>query len=954
MVKMAEVPKDIFTPKDTKKFNDITKNTLTLFIYNKNLLFKSERKVIDESNLKVRTELRKDIAVAPVEVLALFDGVEIKENIIKRNEYTVDLNKCNFTIAPFMHFGKLYVPIIETAKALGLDGDVFYKNRLIIIGEKEDIKNAGEIINKNPNIAVAGADELIGKYDAYKFTHEDFIVAKNKWREYLVGTPETINLNDEGMQKKLKAIENNAKKLLAEMNREPDAVILWGENPPSISGHVIEQYSKINALAHAWGTYGTELYHDENLKKDIIYAFKWMYENMYGEAEIEDRGWRSVNDFNWWDWYVGGPENLTDAMLITEELFTEEEKRRYLKLFKYLLDTWRLSYTQNECSGRMAVETKCALLLEDPERLTIASNDFHNLLEVVLEGPGTHTDYGNYQHGSPYNLMYGVAAFNRIIRVGSCLSGTPLEFTSHRMYNQYKQFEYMFDAAMFKGRGFICYKGRASCESEMTIGYELVNLFAKMIGNFGPEEDDAIRKFIKYSVSTDEQKNTIINSCSLSSYSVINSVLNDITIPAEDLKEYAHAWFSADRATQHRKGYAFMLSMPSYRHPNYECINYNNKTGWYMNEGALYLYTKTDMHEFDGVNFILNDRVSSNIPGTTTDVRKRPEVSISEGYVPNNDIVGCMDFEKLYISAGMDYTAYNMEKAEEKPDTGYGGGNPKFINDLVAKKAYFMFDKECVCLGAGINSTMNSDIVTTLEHRSIVKLYETEKENKITVNGDELTGDKYELKFKNPTYACNEGFSGFVFLDVPEITVSKYYYAYNRKRAKEISGDYVNVIQYEPTKGSNYIEILLNHGKNPVNASYAYAVLPYASDETLKSYSENPEIEIIANTNSCQAVKKPSLNITSIFFYEAGECAGIKVNKPCLVTFKETNGEFKIKIAEPTNKVDTLEIEIDKKLSLIKADGRFENRCGDICKLTLNTSRSQGEGYEALFKIEEN
>ena len=194
-----------------------------------------------------------------------------------------------------------------------------------------------------------------------------------------------------------------------------------------------------------------------------------------------------------------------------------------------------------------------------------------------------------------------------------------------------------------------------------------------------------------------------------------------------------------------------------------------------------------------------------------------------------------------------------------------------------------------------------------------------------------------------------EDLAGYVFFDAENISVSKYTFAYD----KEIAAEY-NKEAYVPnlTKEDRpFMEIAINHGKNPVNASYAYVVLPYATDSELKAYYENPEIEIISNTNSCQAVKKPSLNITSIFFYEKGECAGIKVNKPCLVTFKEENGEFKIKIAEPTNKVDTLEIEIDKKLSLIKADGRFETECGDICKLTLNTSLSQGEGYEALFKI---
>ena len=953
MVKMAEVPKDIFTPEYTKKFIELTKNTLTLFIYNKNLLYKSERKVIDENNAKVRTELRKDIAVAPLDVLALFSDVEIRANIIKRNEYTVDLNKCNFTIAPFMHFGKLYVPIIEVAKALGLDGDVFYKNRLIIIGEKEEINNIGEIINKNPNIAVAGADELIGKYDAYKFTHEDFKIAKDKWRKSIVGSPETIDLNDEGIQVKLKSIEKTAEELINTMNRGENIPILWGTEKPTLSHELMDQYHMLCAVARAFGTYGTKYYKDEKVKEDILFALRWMYENMYGVAELEERGWRSIHAFNWWYWYCGAPEALTDTILIMEEYLTKEQVSDYMMLFKWLLNNWRLEYTQDQCSGRMAVGTKAALILEDPERLTISSNDYHIMLDIVLTGPGTHTDYCNYQHGLPYNLCYGFSNLHRVLRVGANLAGTPLEFASHRYYNQFMLFKYMFDAAIFRGRGFKSFKGRGVTDFEIGSGVEAASLIVPMIGNYGPEEDDFIRRFIKYSMVTPENKEKLKGAASISAYKTINDIFLDESLPNENTRKFAHAWFSADRAAQQRGNYAFSLAMPSYRHPSYECINHCNKTGWYTGDGSLMLYTVSDPEEYNGENFVLNERYAAKVPGTTVDMRKREAVSISEGWYPSDEKVGCMDFDKEFIVAGMDYTSYNMPEAENKVDKGHGGGNPKFINDLVAKKAYFMFDKECVCIGTGINSTMNSDIVTTVENHRLFKLSNNKLgDDIISVNGEILENTLYEKTYENPKYARMEDLAGYVFFDAANVNVSKYTFAYD----KEIAAEY-NKEAYVPnvTKEDRpFMEIAINHGKNPVNASYAYVILPYATDSELKAYYESPEIEIIANTNSCQAVKKPSLNITSIFFYEAGECAGIKVTKPCLVTFKEANGEFKIKIAEPTNKVDTLEIEIDKKLSLIKADGRFETDCSDICKLTLDTSLSQGEGYEALFKIEEN
>ena len=205
----------------------------------------------------------------------------------------------------------------------------------------------------------------------------------------------------------------------------------------------------------------------------------------------------------------------------------------------------------------------------------------------------------------------------------------------------------------------------------------------------------------------------------------------------------------------------------------------------------------------------------------------------------------------------------------------------------------------------------------------------------------------FDLHIDATRYACVEDFAGFLFIDAPKVTVSKYLCA----------PDYDPNDTYSPVPKPEkvtrpFVEITIDHGKNPENASYAYAVLPYADDEKLKKYAEDPHFEIISNTDKIQAVKEKTLGITGIIFYEAGQCAGIEVNKPCLVTYRETGGEFKIKVCEPTNKVDSLEIEIDKKLSLITHDNRYSVECGTNTKLTLNTARSQGEGYEAKFRVE--
>lgn len=958
MINMEDICLDEYTSEDMEKFISHAKDVLVLFIYNKNRLYNGCRCQIDEGNSKVRTELRSGISFAPVSVLSAMDGctaegcsVTYGANTLVfaagNTEYTLNGDVHSFTAAPFEMYGHTYIPVKEAAEALGLTGYVYYDSRLTVIGPKNAADAFNAAVADNPALVYAGADAVIGEYDAYKFTHEDYMAAKDKWRKYLVGTPDTIDTNDPIMMDKVNSAANHARNVMKSMNRGEDAVILWGNQPPSISDDLMNQYANIRALAVAWGTYGSDLYHSKELADDILYAFKWMYENMYGEAEIEERGWRSMTAFNWWHWYVGGPESMMDAMLITEELFTDEQKRTYLKAFKHLLDTTRQLNTQDQCSGRMSVGTKCALLLEDPRRLTISANDYHIMLEVKLAGPGTHTDYCNYQHGMPYNMVYGKSNLHRVLKVGAILAGTPLEFSSRRYYNQYKLFRYMFEACMFRGRGFSAFLGRSTQDTVgVETGVDVVRHIFPMIGNYGAEEDFAIKHFIKYSLTSANYIDSMKHSCLLSDYSTLLDILNDDSIPDETSQDHAYAWFSADRAVRQTNDYAITVAMPSYRHPSYECINRNNPTGWYTGDGALLLHTKNDPTEFDPSNYILNTRLAHRIPGTTIDSRERQPVSISEGWIPDNDIVGCMDFGGRYITAGMDYTSYNMAEAEDKIDTGYGGGNPKFPNDLKAKKAYFMFDDECVCLGAGITSTIGTDINTIVEHRRLLGSESVSgMETAVTVNGIGLPKGEFETVIENPSYMMVDGYAGFVFADSMKVSASRY--------SAAVDKDYFDGFEVwfnnDSFVSKPFVEIMINHGKNPSGDTYAYALLPGADDAKLAKYAADPDFEIISNTVSCQAVREKTLGVTGIIFYEAGECAGIRADRPCIVTFSDVGGEYRIKVCEPTNKSDEVNLEIMKPLTHVSSDSRFKIECGETVKLTLDASLTAGEGFEAVF-----
>ena len=135
-------------------------------------------------------------------------------------------------------------------------------------------------------------------------------------------------------------------------------------------------------------------------------------------------------------------------------------------------------------------------------------------------------------------------------------------------------------------------------------------------------------------------------------------ILRDERYSYDNDYEYAHSWYTADRAAQQRNNYAIGIALNSKREMNYESINSANKTGWYTGDGAQYLYTDYDDAQFDGPNFLLhNINVAYRFPGTTEDERERAIRSIngSYRYKPKNAYSGSVTLYGKLLSAAMDF-----------------------------------------------------------------------------------------------------------------------------------------------------------------------------------------------------------------------------------------------------------------------------------------------------------
>jgi len=958
---MHEGRYDYFSDEDRKQFiENINNGAAAVFLYARTVLADGTLHQFDTEDPDVRAIGRSSIVLVPecffVDYLSaaafLSDsGILLQKNghilraEVERRSYKLDDTEGEFSVAPCLKGSHFYLPAQEVCELLDVPVGAYFDNMLLVMGTKEAL----DAMETNPRLEYAGGYAVLGEFSTEGITSEVFTEVKDKWRIALIGSAEINDRSDPIMNQKLDLVSENCIHSWEKMHRGDNVFILWGNEPPTASAELTTQYNNLRNLALGYGTIGSEYYHNEALRKDILWALEWLYINMYGDSIIENRGWRSAREFNWWDWYVGALFPLTDVLLIMEEHLTMEQKQNYLKCYKWTTTFMRVGYRTDFASSRILGFTKTALLLEDTEWLRSSSEDYDLLLETVEEGNGTHIDYVDWTHGYPYNMMYGLTNLQRTMFVASQLSGTRLEFRSPRQYIFFNQAKYMFEAATYVGQGFMLFNGRASGGMEFSSGASVYSNILNMIGMFGDDEDAYLKRMIKRNAVDPCFVRMLKSACSIRNLALLNDILADDSISAENDYTFAHAWFTADRAVQHRNDYAFFLGMASGRHPGYESINSANKRGWYTGDGALYLYTHTDRHSFDGSNFISNEKITYLIPGTTVDSQERVEKSLRSGWKGSAEFVGCMQFDKKYITAAMDYESYHFEGPDQNiPDTGYGGSWPVHYNDLRAKKAWFMFDRECVCLGCDIRSTMNSDVKTVVEHRRLVK----ESENlfgleDVHVDGVLMPKDAYEKRFTNPTTVNLEGFAGFWFPEGGEISLSKYYYAGKEYRDHYSLTD-PNAVKY--TDGKPFFEMHIEHGKNPAGASYIYAILPYTTDGELRAYAADPDVEILANTPKIQAVRSKKTNVTGIVFWEAGSFMGITADQPCIITVCEDGTKYVLSVCEPTHKLESIQLILDKKLTLAsKSSEKISVICDNKVSIKVDTVMAVGRDFNIVL-----
>ncbi len=279
----------------------------------------------------------------------------------------------------------------------------------------------------------------------------------------------------------------------------------------------------------------------------------------------------------------------------------------------------------------------------------------------------------------------------------------------------------------------------------------------------------------------------------------------------------------------------------------------------HRSDGANYL--SLDGHEYDGIWPVYDWQ---KISGTT--IMQKPQNHIAKRYGGNMPV---QTDGLTHFVGGVDDGLYGA--------VAYDFKSPHDM--LEAKKSWFFFDNEYVCLGADIESNQSLPAYTTINQAHL--------RGDVTVNRDGKTEVLHQVKrdLENVKWVHHDRV-GYILPEPATVNLSN--------RAEQGRWSDISAALSAPDELVTQDVFLLgiNHGNRPANASYQYIVVPgVTTGELAETSAVNRNIEILSNTPEIQAVKHNGLGICQIAFYKAGKLdiaggASIRMDSQGMVMLK--------------------------------------------------------------------
>ncbi|WP_251359466.1 polysaccharide lyase 8 family protein [Staphylococcus aureus] len=760
----------------------------------------------------------------------------------------------------------------------------------------------------------------------------DYEKLRNIWLDVNYGY-DKYDENNPDMKKKFETTENEAEKLLKEMKTESDRKYLWesSKDLDTKSADMTRTYRNIEKISEAMKHKNTKLKTDEN-KTKVKDALEWLHKNAYGKepdkkvadltSNFKNKTSRNTN-LNWWDYEIGTPRALTNTLILLQEDFTDEEKKKYtapIKTFAPDSDKILSSVGKSEPAkgGNLVDISKVKLLesiIEEDKDMMKKSIDSFNTVFTYAQNSATGKERnGFYKDGSyidhqdvPYTGAYGVVLLEGISQMMPMIKETPFNDSNQNDTTLKSWIDDGFMPLIYKGEMMDLSRGRAISrenETSHSASATVMKSLLRLSDTMDKSTKAKYKKIVKTSVESDSSYKQTDYLSSYSDISKMKSLMENSTISTNGLTQQLKIYNDMDRVTYHNKGldFAFGLSMTSKNVARYESINGENLKGWHTGAGMSYLYNSDVKHYRD--NFWATADMK-RLAGTTTLDNEEPKST--DVKKSSKTFVGGTKFDDQHASIGMDFE--NQDKT------------------LTAKKSYFILNDKIVFLGTGIKSTDSSkNPVTTIENRKAndYKLY---KDDTQTTNSDNQETNSLFLESTNST----QNNIGYHFLNESKITV--------KKESHTGKWSDINKSQKDIQKTDEYYEVTQKHSNT--DSKYAYVLYPGLSKDVFKSKAS--KVTVVKQEDDFHVVKDNESVWAGINYSDSAKTfeinntkVEVKAKGMFILTKKHDNTyECSFYNPESTNSVSDIESKISMTgYSIINKNTSTSNESGVRFELT--------------------
>lgn len=737
--------------------------------------------------------------------------------------------------------------------------------------------------------ASAGTAVALGLGTRAFAASDEFATLRAKWRTLILG--EGFDPAAEPFASRLADLGATARGLLATL--APATGSLWPDlvyadpDPDTdqesygYSGNMNTSYTRLNTLAQAYCRPGTGLTGDTGLRDAILTGLDHLHDDVYNAGQARYG--------NWYSWQIGAPQALLDVCVLLYDALSAAQLANYLAAVDHFVPDSAVASYSGTSTGANRVDLCRVLALRgvvgaSAAKVTLARDALSPVFPYVTSGDGLYADGSFVQHTTvPYTGSYGSVLLGGLGLLFALLAGSSWAVTDPNRQIVFDAVEHAWAPFLYNGLVMDGVSGRAISrglsasdpkqvqQDDHLRGHPILASIVLLGQGASAAENARWRGLVKGWTQRDYYSPPLNDPVlGLQQLARLKGVQDDTSVTAV-AEPTGHRLFpSMARATHRRPGWAAALSMADRRITYYETGNGENLRGWHTGSGMLYWWGDT----------FANGQYSDAF-WPTVDPYRLPGTTVSR--------------KALADAAGGDWGA-------SLPDVNWVGGATDgeraavgqylkgLQSTLMAKKSWFFLDDTVVCLGAGIKCTDGTAVETTVENRNLGPTGGAP----FTVDGTvEPAAYPWSETLTGAKWAHIGGHGGYVFPGGATVRALR--------EARDGSWSTINKGGSTTVLNRRYLTLYVDHGTDPVNASYAYLLLPGATAaRTQARAADTGWLTVLANTDSRQGVTVPSLGFTGVNFWFGGTVGTLTASDPCCVMITEkADGTAVIAVSDP-------------------------------------------------------